>query len=124
MLGGCPRVRGPQILGRHLFEQGVLDHFLVEEIGELERAHREQLDGLLQRWRQNQLLKELGMKFLLQHEAMVNEVVLKSGHVSVDVARHSASGEQRQISGVRSNTTVWARRLGVAILLANSQESE
>ena len=88
MLGGCPRVRGPQILGRHLFEQGVLDHFLVEEIGELERAHREQLDGLLQRWRQNQLLKELGMKFLLQHEAMVNEVVLKSGHVSVDVARH------------------------------------
>src|SRR5207249_9919026 len=69
-LGSRPRVRGLQLLRRLLFEERVLDHFLVEEIRELKRAHREQLDGLLQRWRQNQLLEELSVKFLLQHEAM------------------------------------------------------
>jgi hypothetical protein len=33
-------------------------------------------------------------------------------------------GERKQLSEARSNATVWAKRLGVAILLANIQESE
>ena len=54
-----------QFLGRHLLEHRVLDHFLVQEIRQLERRHRQQLDRLLERWRQNQLLNELRVKFLL-----------------------------------------------------------
>jgi hypothetical protein len=42
-----------QFLGRHFFQHRVLDHLLIEQIGELERRHRQQLDGLLQRWRQD-----------------------------------------------------------------------
>ena len=60
--GGLGRL---QLLGRHLLEHRVLDHLLVEQIGQLERRHRQQLDRLLQRRRQNQLLDELGVKFLL-----------------------------------------------------------
>jgi len=50
-----------QVLGRHLFEQWVFDDFLVQEIGQLQGRHRQQLDRLLQRRRQDQLLCELGL---------------------------------------------------------------
>ena len=64
---------GLQFLGRHLFEHRVLDHLLIEQVRELERRHRQQLDGLLQRWRQDQFLNELGVKFLLDaHEERVS----------------------------------------------------
>ena len=33
--------------------------------GELERRHRQQLDGLLQRWRQDELLGELRLELLV-----------------------------------------------------------
>ena len=55
-----------QLLGRHLFEQRVLDHLLVQQIRQLERRHRQQLDRLLQRRRQNELLNEFGVEFLLR----------------------------------------------------------
>ena len=58
-----------QLFGRHLLEQRVLDHLLVQQVGELERRHRQQLDRLLQRRRQNELLNELGVELLLnRHE--------------------------------------------------------
>jgi hypothetical protein len=41
------------------------DHFLVEKVGQLERRHRQQLDRLLQRWRQDELLNEFCVKPLL-----------------------------------------------------------
>ena len=56
---------GLEVFGGHLFEHRVLDDFLVQQVGELERRHRQQLDGLLQRRRQNQLLNELRVEFLL-----------------------------------------------------------
>ena len=60
-----------QVLGRDLLEQRVLDHLLVEQVGQLQRRHRQQLDRLLQRWRQNELLNELGVKFLRnRHERL------------------------------------------------------
>ena len=55
---------GLELFGRHLLEHRVLHHFLVEEFRQLERRHRQQLDSLLQRWRQNQLLDELGVELL------------------------------------------------------------
>jgi hypothetical protein len=58
LLRGLDRL---QFLGRHFLEHRILDHFLVEQFRELERRHRQQLDGLLQRRRQNQLLNELGV---------------------------------------------------------------
>jgi hypothetical protein len=39
---------GGGILGRRLLEQRILHHLLVEEVGQLERRHRQQLDSLLQ----------------------------------------------------------------------------
>ena len=36
-----------------------------KKIGELQRRHRQQLDGLLQRWREDELLNELGVESLL-----------------------------------------------------------
>ena len=54
-----------QFLRGHLLEHGVLDHLLVEQIGELECRHRQQLDRLLKRRRQNELLDEPCVKFLL-----------------------------------------------------------
>jgi hypothetical protein len=53
-----------QFLGRRLLEQRVLDHLLVEQFRQFERRHRQQLDRLLQRRRQNQLLNEFGVEFL------------------------------------------------------------
>ena len=66
LLGGGLRLGGLEILGRDLLEQRVLDHFLLQQVRELERRHRQQLDGLLQRGRQNELLRELGLEFLLK----------------------------------------------------------
>ena len=40
-------------------------HRSDQQVGELERRHRQQFDGLLQRRREDQLLYELGVKFLL-----------------------------------------------------------
>ncbi len=54
-----------ELLSRHLLEHRVLDHLLVQEIRELQCRHRQQLDGLLQRRRENELLDELCVKFLL-----------------------------------------------------------
>ena len=59
-----------QLLGRHLLEHRVLDHLLLQQIAELERRHRQQLDGLLQRRRQDQLLDELGVEFLLNRHGL------------------------------------------------------
>jgi len=61
-LGGLRRL---QFLGGHLLEQGVLHHLLIQEIGELQGRHRQQLDCLLQRRRENQLLDKLRVEFLL-----------------------------------------------------------
>ena len=59
-----------QLLGGHLLEHRVLDHLLVQQVAELERRHRQQLDGLLQRRRQDQLLNELGVEFLLNRHGL------------------------------------------------------
>ena len=56
---------GLEILGGDLFEQGVLDHLLVEQIRQLQRGHRQQLDRLLQRWRQNEFLRQSCLQLLL-----------------------------------------------------------
>ena len=58
------RVGGLQLLGGDLLEQGVLHHFLREPIGQLERRHRQQLDRLLERRRQDELLRELCLELL------------------------------------------------------------
>ncbi len=60
-LVGLLLLGGLEFLGRDLFEQRVLDHLLVQQVGELERRHRQQLDRLLQRRRQNELLNEFGV---------------------------------------------------------------
>jgi hypothetical protein len=54
-------LRRLQLLGRDLLQQRVLHHLLVQKICQLERRHRQQLDRLLQRGRQNELLNELCM---------------------------------------------------------------
>ena len=59
------RLGGLEIFGRHFLEHRVLDHFLVEQVRQLKGRHRQQLDGLLQRGGQNQLLNEFGVKPLL-----------------------------------------------------------
>jgi hypothetical protein len=51
-------------LGWYLLEQGVFDHFLRQQVRQLERGHRQQLDSLLQRGRQNELLRQLGLESL------------------------------------------------------------
>ena len=56
--GGVDRL---QLLCRHFLQQRVLDDLLIEQLGQLERRHRQQLDRLLQRRRQDQLLDELGV---------------------------------------------------------------
>ena len=59
-----------ELLGRDFLEQRVLDHLLVQQVGQLERRHRQQLDRLLQRRRQDELLNEFGVEFLLnRHES-------------------------------------------------------
>ena len=63
--GGRGHVGGLEVLGRDLFEQRVLDDLLVEEVGEFQGRHWQQLDRLLERRRQNQLLCELRLKLLL-----------------------------------------------------------
>ncbi len=40
--------RGRRFVHRLLFEHRVFDHFLVQELGQLQRRHRQQLDGLLE----------------------------------------------------------------------------
>ena len=37
-----------ELFGRHFLEHRVLDHLLIEELRQLERRHRQQLDRLLQ----------------------------------------------------------------------------
>jgi hypothetical protein len=60
-----------ELLGGNFLQHRVLDHFLVEELRQLERRHGQELDRLLQRRRQNQLLDELGVKFLRdRHESV------------------------------------------------------
>ena len=83
--GGFGRL---QVLGRHFLEHRVLDHLLIQQIRQFERRHRQQLDGLLQRRRKNQLLDELGVKFLLDaHGAPTLAKSLKTGqlHASSNV---------------------------------------
>ena len=53
-----------QVLGRDLLEQRVLHHLLVQQIGQLQRRHRQQLDRLLERWRKDELLNEFGVELL------------------------------------------------------------
>ena len=65
LVGGGLGLGGLEVLRRDLLEQRVLDHLLVEHVGELERRHRQQLDGLLQRWRQDELLRELRLELLV-----------------------------------------------------------
>src|SRR5207253_11176598 len=47
-----------ELLGRHFFEQRILDHFLIQQIRKFERRHRQKLDRLLQRRRKDELLNE------------------------------------------------------------------
>src|SRR6185437_15901992 len=58
---GLRLFRGLELLRRHFLEQRILHHFLVQKIGQFQRRHRQQLDGLLERWRQDELLNELGV---------------------------------------------------------------
>ena len=64
-----------EILGRNLFEQRVHD-LLVQQVREFQRRHRQKLDGLLQRWRQDQLLRQSGCSFcciaISVYESLVN----------------------------------------------------
>ena len=60
---------GLHVLGRNLLEQRVLDHLLRQQFAQFEGGHRQQLDRLLQRWRENELLDELRVKFLLNRHA-------------------------------------------------------
>ena len=53
------------LLGRNLLEQRVLDYLLGQQVDELQRGHREQLDRLLQRRRQDQLLGQPCLQLLL-----------------------------------------------------------
>jgi len=62
-LGFGGHFRRGNIFGRFL-EERVLDHLLVQQLRELDRRHRQQLDRLLERWRQNQLLGEPRGEFL------------------------------------------------------------
>jgi hypothetical protein len=67
-LGLFGRRRG--FLGLKLFswnflEHWILDHLLVEKVRQFKRRHRQQLDRLLQRGRQDQFLDELRVEFLL-----------------------------------------------------------
>ena len=39
-----------KFLGGDLLEHRILDHLLVQEVRQLQRRHRQQLDRLLQRW--------------------------------------------------------------------------
>jgi hypothetical protein len=64
LLLGRLRFGGLLLFDRLLLEHRVLDHLVVQQILQLERRHWQQLDRLLQRWRQNQLLNEFGVKFL------------------------------------------------------------
>ena len=70
-LGGL-RLGGLQIFGRDLFEQRVFDDLLIEQIRQLQRRHRQQLDGLLQRWRQNQLLRQFRLQLLLNRHVRLS----------------------------------------------------
>ncbi len=54
-----------RLFGRDLFEHRVLNHLLVEQFSQLDRRHRQKLDRLLQRRRQDELLDEPRVKFLL-----------------------------------------------------------
>ena len=49
---------GLGLLERHLLEQRVLHHLLLEHLGQLQRRERQQLDRLLQRRRQDQPLRQ------------------------------------------------------------------
>ena len=62
-----------KLFGGHFLEHRVLDHLLVEQLRQLERRHRQELDRLLKRRRQNQLLNELGVEFLRNRHASVAE---------------------------------------------------
>ena len=53
-----------ELLGRDFFEERVLDHLLVQEIGQLQRGHRQELDRLLERRREDELLNEFGVQLL------------------------------------------------------------
>ena len=64
--GGLGRL---QFFGRNLLQHRVFDHFLVQQVRELQRRHRQQLNRLLERRRQYQLLNEFRVEFLLDaHE--------------------------------------------------------
>ena len=52
------------LLGGHLLEHRILDDFLIQELRELECRHRQELDRLLQRWRQDELLREACLELL------------------------------------------------------------
>ena len=62
-----------EFLGRHFLEHRVLDHLLIQEFRQLERRHRQELDRLLKRRRQNELLNEFGVEFLRNRHASVAE---------------------------------------------------
>ncbi len=47
-------------LGRHFFENRVLQQLLLNEIGQFERSHLQHLDPLAQLRRQNESLGEAG----------------------------------------------------------------
>jgi hypothetical protein len=59
-----------QVLGGDLLEHRVLDDFLIQQVGELQRRHRQQLDRLLQRRGQNEFLNELRVEFLLNRHSL------------------------------------------------------
>ena len=73
-LGG--RIHLLLFLGLRLLEQRVLDDLLVQHVDELQRRHRQQLDGLLQRWRQDQLLRQPHLEFLINRHKNRSDLLL------------------------------------------------
>ena len=65
-------LRRLQFLGRDLLEQRVLDHLLIQQIRQLQRRHRQQLDRLLERRRQDELLNEFGVQLLLDRHGVAS----------------------------------------------------
>ena len=101
-----------QLLGRDLFEQRVLHHLLVQQLGQLERRHRQQLDRLLERRRQDELLNESGMEFLLNRHGSIGRVRPHNLSPTGSPLRGKSASRPRRPPGCRAFRSGKSRRRG------------
>ena len=101
-----------QLLGRDLFEQRVLDHLLVQQVRKLERRHRQQLDRLLQRRRQNELLNEFCVEFLRDRHGSVTSAASINLSPIGSPRRGKSSSPPRRRRGFRAFRCGKSRRRG------------